>query len=435
MKALASTSTPETFSLQNGLRVFLVENRSTPSIAMNLTVLAGARDESEEFAGTAMMASRLLDEGTETRTSLEIADAIESVGGAIDTDCTFDRFAVFLAVLSRDIDLGLALVADMLRNPVFSPESIDNERQRTLAEIRSAMDRPQVVTGWAFNESVYGAHPLHRPVHGYPESIARIGREQLRAFHSRHVVPGNVLLALVGDFRVSEMQTRLEQVFGSWSSGPPPGGGTGPAPKPLTGVNARFLKQESQQAHIYYGHLGISRSDPEYYALQVMDTILGAGAGLTARIPHKLRDEQGLAYTTFASITSSASSEIGKFLAYIATSPENVAAAIDGFIAEIDRIRSEPVSREELDDARAYLTGSFVFSFESNAQIARFLINAELFGLGFDYRERYPQYIERVTAAMVQKAAATHLSTSNYALVIGGPEQARPEWIQETGGE
>jgi zinc protease len=163
-----------------------------------------------------------------------------------------------------------------------------------------------------------------------------------------------------------------------------------------------------------------------------MDTILGSGAGLTARIPRKLRDEQGLAYTTFASITSSAGIEPGKFLAYIGTSPENVDAAIDGFVAEIERMRTEPVLAQELADAKAYLTGSFVFSFETNAQVARFLIHAELFGLGFDYVERYPGYVEGVTAEAIRNAASTHLSTEDYVLVVGGPETAASARIPGT---
>ena len=433
MKAAGPSTIPEAFQLENGLRVFLVENHTTPSIAMNLTVLAGSRDEPDELAGTAMMTARLLDEGTKTRSSLEIADAIESVGGSIDTDCSFDRSAVFLAVLSRDIDLGLELVADMVRHPLFSDESIENERDRTLAEIRSAMDRPQVVTGWEFNELVYGTHPLHRPVHGYPETIPLIKREHLLAYHERHFTPANVMLSLVGDFDIPEMKARLEAILGSWESRPAAPTGLRKAPEPVQGVSAKFLNLESQQAHIYYGHLGIARTDPAFYTLQVMDTILGAGAGLTARIPHRLRDEEGLAYTTFASITNSAGSEAGKFLAYIATSPENVDAAIDGFIAEIDRIRTEPVSGDELADAQAYLTGSFVFSFETNAQIARFLINAELFGLGFDYVDTYPQYIQAVTADMIRQAAATYLSTTNHALVVGGPASAETSRISGCG--
>jgi len=428
LTAPASRREPLQFRLSNGLRVLIVENRAIPTIAMNVAVLSGSRYDSEALAGTAMMASRLLEEGTRTRSSLEIADAIESVGGVIETDCTFDRLSVFLGVLSRDIGLGLELVSDIIQNPTFSEDSIRNESDRTLAEIRSAMDRPQVVAGWEFNELVYGAHPLHRPVHGYAQTIPGITREHLVAFHEASVTADNAILAVVGDFVAEEMRQRLELAFRDWRSSSRAGESATEAPQRTEGVKSSFVAVDSRQAHIFFGNLGIRRTHPDFYTLQVMDTILGGGAGLTARIPQKLRDELGLAYTTFAGITNSAGRDPGKFLAYIGTSPENVGASIDGFISEIEEIRCRRVSEEELVDAKAYLTGSFVFGFETNSQVARFLVNAELFALGFDYLERYPSYIEAVTGEGIQRAASSHLSTQDYVLVIAGPPEAQTRY-------
>lgn len=413
---------PEQVVLANGMRVLMVENSTTPSVALSLVVLAGSRDEVETQAGTAMMVSRLLEEGTRSRSSLDIAQAIESVGGEIDTDCSFDRMAVFLSVLKKDIDLGLDLVGDMIRNPVFSEASIENERERTLAEIRSAMDRPQVVAGWEFNELIYREHALHRPVHGYPETIQRLRRHDLSEFHERYVTPDNSILAVTGDFDIQEMKDRLESRFGSWAPAPARSVNSRKPPERTVGANSRHLSLESQQSHIYFGHLGIERRHPDFYTLQVMDTILGAGAGLTARIPRKLRDEQGLAYTTFASISNSAGTDPGKFLAYIGTAPENVDRALRGFMEEIDQVRSHVVSATELADAKAYLTGSFVFGFETNAQVTRFLINAALYDLGFDYVAKYPALVEAVSAEGIREAAAAHLSTEDYVLVVAGPE-------------
>src|SRR3989449_3426651 len=161
-------------TLANGVKVLLVENPSIPTVSLTGSVLAGARYDPESKAGLAIMASRLLDEGTETRTSFEIADAIESVGGAIDADGSFERVVVSAGVLNKDVDLGLELLSDLLMRPVFPQEYVDKEKERTLAEIASAQDRPQVVAGWAFNELVYQDHPLHRPSHGYPETVERI---------------------------------------------------------------------------------------------------------------------------------------------------------------------------------------------------------------------------------------------------------------------
>ena len=425
-----ATFHPKRFTLKNGLRVLLAEIPNLPTVSLSLSVLSGAREEPEGTAGTAVLLSRLLDEGTPTRSSLEIAEAIESVGGAIECDCSYESVAMFLGVLSKDIDVGLELVADIAMNPILGEDALAKERDRILAEIRSVMDRPQVVAGWEFNELIYRDHPLHRPVHGYPHTIEKITRGDLLDFHQRYFKPNNAILSVAGDFRTQEMLSRLEEEFGGWKSEEIEDKGR-VHPQRQHDVRRKFLKVESEQAHIYFGHLGVERTHPDFYALQVLDTILGGGAGLTARIPHKLRDEQGLAYTTFASITNSAGTEAGKFLAYMGTSPENIERAIDGFRNEIQTVVSEGVFSQELADAKAYLTGNFVFAFESNTQIARFLVNAEIFGLGFDYVEKYPRYIESVTLEDVARVAAKHLSTEHYSLVISGPADAVGlDWIE-----
>ncbi len=412
---------PERFTLGNGLTVLLAENPTLPAVSLSLSVQSGARAEPEDKAGTAVLVSRLLDEGTGNRTSLEIAEAIESVGGSIECDCSFERVSAFLGVLSKDLDLGLGLIADILTNPLLGKDALDKERERVLAEIRSAMDRPQVVAGWEFNELVYRDHPLHRPAHGYPHTIEGITRSDLQEFHERHFHPNNAILSAVGDFKTLDMLSRLEAEFGAWKPGE-----IDDRPDPILDrqrdVRRKFLKVDSEQAHIYFGHLGVRRKHPDFYALQVLDTILGGGAGLTARIPHKLRDELGLAYTTFASITNSAGMDPGKFLAYIGTSPANIGRAIEGFKLEIRKVIAEGVSSEELNDAKAYLTGNFVFAFESNSQISRFLVGAEVFGLGFDYVDKYSGYIDTVTLEDIARVAAEHLSTEHYSLVISGPE-------------
>ena len=406
--------------LNNGMKILLVENPSLPTVSLNASVFTGARYDPESKAGIAIMASRLLDEGTQTRTSFEIADAIESVGGAIEADGSFERVVVSAGVLNKDVPLGLELLADLLMRPIFPQEYVDKEKERTLAEIASAQDRPQVVAGWAFNELVYQDHPLHRPSHGYPETVERIERNDLLDFHEKYFLPNNVVLAVVGDFRVSELLPKIQDTFGSWRAGPivfP----TYPEPVRQLGKRTKFIRMPAQQLNIYLGHLGVRRTNPDYYALQVLDTILGGGAGFTARIPQRLRDELGLAYTTFASITMTAGLVPGRFVAFIGTSPENMRLATEGLVNEIRRIREEAVTAEELQDAKDYLTGSFVFSFEASPQIARFLVHADVYGLGFDYVVKYPEYIRSVTTEDISRVAKMYLDSENYTLVVVGP--------------
>jgi zinc protease len=407
--------------LSNGLKVLLVENPAIPAVAIHASILAGARYEAEEKAGLAIMASRLLDEGTATRTSLEIAEAIESVGGHLEADGSFERTVVGSTVLKKDLDLGLDLVADLLVHPIFPDDYIAKEKTRTLSEIASAKDRPQVIAGWAFNELVYGTHPLHRPSHGYPETVEGIQRRDLIDYHQQFFVPNNAILSIVGDFRIPEILPLIENRFGSWARRPftlP----SVPKPSRQTTLREKYIPMPSaQQLNIYLGHLGVERANPDFYALQVLDTILGGGAGFTARIPQRLRDELGLAYTTYASITSTAGMDPGRFIAYIGTSPDNMKLAIEGLLNEIRRIVAEPVTADELQDAKDYLTGSFVFAFESSSQIARFLVHAEVYGLGFDFIEKYPPLIRAITAEDIARVARQYLDTENYCLAVAGP--------------
>jgi zinc protease len=407
-------------TLSNGLKVLLVENPTIPAVAINASILAGARHEPEAKAGLAIMTSRLLDEGTTTRSSLEIAEAIESVGGHLETDASFERVVAASTVLKQDLGLGLELVADLLRHPLFPEEYIAKEKTRTLAEIESAKDRPQVLAGWAFNELVYETHPLHRPSHGYPQTVVGIQRKDLQDFHHQFFVPGNALLSIVGDFKVAEILPRVEEHFGGWPAGPV----TLPAiaaPVRQTSRRRRHIAMPTQQVNIYLGHLGIRRTNPDFYPLQVLDTILGSGAGFTARIPQRLRDEMGLAYTTYASITTTAGLDPGRFVAYIGTSPANADRAIEGLLGEIRRVVEEPVTPTELQDAKDFLTGSFVFAFESSSQIARFLVHADVYGLGFDFIETYPRLIRDITQDDIARVARQYLDTENYSLVVVGP--------------
>ena len=180
------------------------------------------------------------------------------------------------------------------------------------------------------------------------------------------------------------------------------------------------LPLEREQVHVFLGHLGIRRSDPDYVALLVMDHILGTGPGFTSRIGKKLRDEQGLCYTVHAAITNGAGLEPGLFSAYIGTSPEHRTRAIDGFLREIRMIRDEPVTEQELRDVADYLTGSWVFGLERNANLVGYAIRCKRYALGYDYIQRYPDMVRAITREEVQRVAGRHLDPERVAIVSAG---------------
>ena len=175
-----------------------------------------------------------------------------------------------------------------------------------------------------------------------------------------------------------------------------------------------------EQVHVFLGHLGVRRSDPDFYKLSVMDHILGSGPGFTSRCSRRLRDEMGLCYSVSAGISSSAGEQPGTFTAYIGTSAENRQKAIDGFLEEIRRIRTEAPSESELQDVKDYLTGSYVFALERNSNLASYAIRARRFGLGYDFVERYPDLVRAISVDDVREAAKRHLHPDNLTVVSAG---------------
>jgi zinc protease len=188
---------------------------------------------------------------------------------------------------------------------------------------------------------------------------------------------------------------------------------------PAPGIDVH-LPMEREQVHVYVGHPGIRRTNPDFYALAVMDHILGTGPGFTSRIARRLRDEMGLCYSVHASITSNAGEEPGTFSAYIGTSAEHRPKAIDGFLEEIERIRQDLVTEQELSDVVEYLTGSYVFAFERNMQLASYAIRAKRFDLGFDHIRKYPQLIRSVTREDVLGVAQQYLLPEHMVRVSAG---------------
>lgn len=411
----------ERVELPNGLILLLSENHSIPSVSINAIVRAGSRFESDEKAGLASLVGALLDAGTVSRTSQEIAESIEAVGGQLGTFGDYQSSGVLVRLLSKDVRLGLDVASDLLINSTFPEEKVRRDVDRRIAQIRARLDVPRTLASDLFNEIVFEGSPQHRPSIGYETTVATLTRADVESFYRRYYAPGNTILAVAGDIDKNEITSIVDETFGKWQRAAsfelpevaPPHLQTSPIEK--------FVTAAKEQVNVLIGHLGIERRNPDYYALLVMDTILGSSPGFTSRIPRILRDEQGLAYSTFSNITSSAGLDPGRFVAYIGTAPENLGRAISGLRGEIARIVEGGVTAEELENAQLYLTGSFVFHFQRNSQVADFLLEAETYGLAFDYLERYPELIRAVTVEDVSRVTRKYIDPQNLTTVVVGP--------------
>lgn len=406
--------------LSNGLVLLISENHKVPLISLNAYVLAGQDQNPPDKPGLAAFTARMLDEGTENYDYAAMAELLEGSGGALSIFSQRELSGINLNLKAEDLELFAEMLAEMLCRPVFPGDRLELEKEKVLNHLRSMQDDPQTVAGNLFNRVIYGGTPLQHPALGLPESVNRLTASDLRSFHSKRYSPLSTIVVLTGDVSVKAATQLIEARLGGWR--PPDHGRTvltdlRRQQSPI--VQTMFVDKE--QVHILLGHLGVTRKNPDFPILQVLDVILGSGPGFTSRIPRRLRDEQGLAYTTYSDIAGSSGIYPGRFAAYICTSPENRETALHGLIGEIRELVEKGVTQEELETAQDYLTGSFVFDIQSNAMVARFLLSVELFDLGADYLRRYPDLIRNVTREDVQRVARLYLDTVNYTTVIVGP--------------
>jgi zinc protease len=394
--------------------LLLAEKRTVPIITGTMLLHAGAILDPPDKPGLANLTGALLTRGTATRTATQISEAIEFVGGSLSVEVGHDVATASFAVLSKDLDVALELSADILLHPSFASGEIQRKVQEVMADIKRKQEDPGAVSAEALAALVFGNHPYGRPVEGTERSVPTITRDDLVRFHADHYRPNRAILAVAGDFAVADLKRRLMARLGAWKPG---GTDFSPPPTPplLTRPVVRTIQRELTQANINLGHLGVRRDNPDYYAVQVMNYILGGG-GTSSRLVSKIREEKGWAYDVSSAFVPD--KHAGSFSVTLQTKNEVAHEAIEAVLEEMRRIREQPVSDAELRDAKAYLTGSFPLRLDTSAKIARFLANVEYFGLGLDYADRYPGLINAVTAADVQRVARQYLHLGGYALAV-----------------
>ncbi len=401
--------------LDSGLTLLAVQNPNVATFACAISLDIRPGDDPLERCGLANLVGDCLDEGTQRYDALELATAVESIGGGIEGNAR----GGMIQCTADNQKAGVELLREFVLHPMFPGKEVRRVQGEILTEILADEDDPRSVAGRRFRAEVYGEHPLGRPTQGTRESVEAIKPKHLRAFHDEFCKPGNGYVAAAGPDTPDRMLAMLKKTFASFRGKSPK---HAPLPEPALPPRSRdvHLAMAREQVHVYMGHVGVRRTDPDYYALAVMDHVLGTGPGFTSRCSKKLRDELGLCYSVSAGITASASEEPGMFTAYIGTSPEHRQRAIDGFLAEIERIRTEPPTQEELQDVLDYLTGSFVFGLERNTNLAGYAVRAKRYGLGFDFLHRYPDIIRGITRERVLEAAQKHLHPERMVTVSAG---------------
>ncbi|RJQ40545.1 MAG: insulinase family protein [Nitrospiraceae bacterium] len=400
--------------LPNGLTVLHSEKHNLPIVMITMIVKAGVLDEPKEKAGLAYLTAELLDEGTKSRKSSEISEEIEFIGAGLGASAGSDYTTLTLSVLKKDIEKGFELFSDILLNPVFPKEELDRKRELIKGSLRQREEDPSFLAERSFKKEAFGEHPYGRLVEGSTETLSEITREDLLGFHLKYFIPNNAILSVVGDITHDELSSLTKKYLGTWKIAELP-------EKKIHPMNEEKIKKavkidkDVTQATIIIGHLGISSDNPDYYAVSVMNYILGSG-GFASRLMQKIRDELGLAYDVRSFFTQS--KEKGLFQAQVQTKNESANTAAEEILKQIEKIRNETVSDEELSGAKDYLTGSFPRRLDTGRKIADFLATVEFYNLGLDYAEKYAPFINAVTKEDVLRVAGKYLDAENFILVI-----------------
>ncbi len=407
---------PTRFVAPNGITVLVLEQHYLPIVEIHALIKAGSAQDPPEKAGLANLVASLLDEGTQTRTSKQLAEQIDFVGGSLGTKASEDFTSATSRVLKKDAELGFTLLADILLHPAFHKQEYERVKMQILGEIVSDNDDPGHVALKAFNQLVFHGHPYRWPVEGTEETLGRITLADVQAFYAREYLPNQTILAVVGDLTVDQVTTLVQTHFGGWKKAAPPLHAPR-KPAPMERKTIQLIEKDLTQSTIVLGHAGISRTNPDFYAVTVMNHILGAG-GFSSRLMDSIRDKQGLAYGIMSQFDARLMP--GAFVVNLQTKTNTTNQAINGVLAELKSMREAPVTDQELADAKSFLMGSFPLRLDSTAKLAQVLAQVEFYGLGLDYFTQYPKWIERVTKDDVQRVAKQYLDPQRYALVVVG---------------
>lgn len=406
-------------TLSNGLQVVVVMHHEQPAVNLRLIVAAGAASDPVDKKGVGSLTAQLLGQGTTTRSATEIAETIDYVGGLLDVGAGTDLTFVNVLVMRDSFELGAELISDIARRPSFAPAEIDRQRQQVLSGLQVSYDDPAYLAGIVFGRLVYGEHPYGLPHNGTEQSVQAITRDDLQAFHETHFAPNNALLGIVGDIDAETAFATAERMFGDWEpkTAPPPSTAPLPAPAPRLVV---IDKPGSTQTAIRVGHLGLPRTSPDFLAFDVAMKILGGEGG--NRLGGVLRTERSLTYSASADVASRRFG--GDFMAKTDTRSDATAEALRLIVEEVARLRRERVRSRELQNAQAYLAGSFPLTIEAPNAIAAQVLESLVYGLDLEDLPAYPERINAVTVDDIQRVARDYLQPQALSIVLVGEARA-----------
>lgn len=410
---------PEFFDimLPNGTNLIVIENHKIPLVTVRLVFTnAGSYNDGEKF-GLASLTSEMLMKGTKQRTALQIADDIDYLGGVLSTASDWDGSYITLSVLKKHLQKGIEILTDVLLNPVFEHSELERLRMQRLSSILMNKDEPSNLSEKRFNKTIYRNLPYANPQEGTEESIKNLNTNDLKEFYCNNYLSNNLIIAFVGDITSEEALKTCEDNFINLRSNFNHSVNIGKMSedKSLTKVYI-VNKADAVQSNLKIGHIGISRNNPDYLKVLVMNTLVGGYFG--SRINYTLREKYG--YTYGARTSFSCYLYSGDFSADTDVRNEVTDKSVSIIIDELQRITSEEVTDEEMQTVKNYLTGTFSLQLETANQIAAKVILLKLYNLPKDYYSKYISNIKAITKLDILETARKYIKPEELKIIVSG---------------
>lgn len=414
---------PLSYKLPNGMSVALLEDHRVPFVTFQLGIRVGDVNDPKDVAGLASMTADMLQQGTAKRTSKQIAEEIEKIGGGMAASADADFTVVSGSALSDQTDLFFDILSDVVLNPSFPEDELKLQKTNLIQALGIKRTDPDFLGNERFNKVVFGEHP-YSVIAPSPQSVERITREGVIKFHKEHYLPNVSTLVVVGDFDTEQMKKLIATKFGDWKAGD---SATTAFQNPPNQAGTKIYlvdRPGSVQSTVKIGNIGIKKNDPDYFKVMVANQILGGSAN--SRLFLNIRENKGYTYGAYSGFLPRR--ESGEFAASASVRTPVTAPSLLEFLYELNRIRTIPVTKEELETAKKYLIGNFQVGFETQGAVASRLLDQKLYDLPDDYLATYTSKIDAVTADDVRKVAHNHINYNNLVItVVGDAKAVKPE--------
>jgi predicted Zn-dependent peptidase len=413
----------ERATLSNGVRILTSRMPSVRSVSVAVLFGVGSRYEDEAIAGVSHLIEHMVFKGTERFPSARvISEAIEGVGGVLDAGTDKQTTAYSAKIASRHFDLALRVLADMVLHPRFEAQELEKERRVIVEEINMYRDSPQEWVGVLADETLWPDLPLGREIAGTRATVEAISRGAMVDFWRRHYRPGNVVLSVVGDVDHATVVDLSNELFSTWEAAPVPE--WTPCMPPSGVARVRLERRATEQTNLCFIMPGLSFEDDDYYVLAVLNAVLGDG--MSSRLFLEVREQQGLAYDVSSAPMSY--HDTGSFLIYAGVEPKRAAPAMGAILAELARMREEPVSNDELQRAKEYNKGRMALRLEDTHSVASWLGGQELLRRKIESLDEVMAHFDAVAAEDVQRVAARLFRGEWLRLAVIGPHKDAGEF-------